>query len=318
MFYLALFFSSLVLTYAIKKYALQKSIIDIPNERSSHAVPTPRGGGLAIIVTFFIGLFLLQEEMDTKLFYALLCSLPIVVVSLVDDIISLSSKVRFLVQAVSALMALYFLGGVDSVDFILFEVHGWWLNIFAFFSIVWLTNLYNFLDGIDGYAASEAIAVALGLYLVLNTGLGLVLIASTFGFLIFNWHKASIFMGDVGSATLGFIFAILAFSETSNGTIYFWLIILSIFWVDATITLIRRYRNNEKVTQAHRKHAYQRLTQQGWSHSKVVLYSIFVNAVFLALLYWLPREWWLYLFIANLIVMFFIIKFVDNKKSFNG
>jgi len=316
LFYLALFALSLVLTYTIKKYAKQKSIIDIPNERSSHSIPTPRGGGLAIVITFFIGLFFFRDAIENQLLYALLSSFPIVIISLVDDIISLSSKIRFLVHALSALLALYFLGGVDSIDFTLFELHGWWLNIVAFISIIWITNLYNFLDGIDGYAGSEGVLVAFGAYLLLESVVGSLLVVAIFGFLLFNWHRASIFMGDVGSATLGFIFAILAFSDTSGGVIYFWLIALSLFWFDATITLIRRYRNGEKITQAHRKHAYQRLTQNGWSHAKVVTYSIVINTLFLVLLYLLPREFWIYLFVFNTIMMYGLMRFVDSKKSF--
>jgi len=316
LFYLALFGLSLLLTYLIRQYAIKKSIIDIPNERSSHSIPTPRGGGLAVIITFFIGLFIFRESIEENLFYALLSSLPIIIVSLVDDIVTLSSKIRFIVQALSALLALYFLGGVDSIDFIFFQLNGWWLNIFAFISILWITNLYNFLDGIDGYAASEAILVALGIYLILHNNLGIIVAVAVLGFLIFNWHKASIFMGDVGSATLGFIFAIIIFSDTSGGNIYFWLIMLSLFWYDATVTLVRRYQNGERVTQAHKKHAYQRLTQFGWSHSRVVLYSIAINVIFLLLLYGIPREFWVYLFVFNLIMMAVIMKFVDRKKGF--
>ena len=159
MIYIGLFFLSVLLTYSIKIYATQKAILDIPNERSSHSKPTPKGGGLAIIVVFYIGLFYFKESIDSKLFYALLCAIPIAFISFLDDIITLSSKIRLLIQSVSAGMALYFLGGVLSIDFILFELHGWWLNILAFVAIVWLTNLYNFLDGIDGYAGSEALIV---------------------------------------------------------------------------------------------------------------------------------------------------------------
>jgi len=316
LFYLALFGLSLLLTYLIRQYAIKKSIIDIPNERSSHSIPTPRGGGLAVIITFFIGLFIFRESIEENLFYALLSSLPIIIVSLVDDIVTLSSKIRFIVQALSALLALYFLGGVNSIDLIFFQLNGCWLNIFAFICILWITNLYNFLDGIDGYAASEAILVALGIYLILNNNLGIIVAVAVLGFLMFNWHKASIFMGDVGSATLGFIFAIIVFSDTSGGNIYFWLIMLSLFWYDATVTLVRRYQNGERVTQAHKKHAYQRLTQFGWSHSRVVLYSIAINVIFLLLLYGIPREFWVYLFVFNLIMMAVIMKFVDRKKGF--
>ena len=314
MVYLGLFFLSVLLSYIIKEYALKKSIIDIPNERSSHTIPTPRGGGLAIIITFYIGLFFSKESIPSNLFFALFSALPIVIISLLDDIKPLSSKIRLLVQAISALLALYLLGGVKSIDFIWFELSGWWLNIFAFVSILWLTNLYNFLDGIDGYAASQTLMLGLGIFLLFSNSLGIVLAVASLGFLFLNWDKASIFMGDVGSATLGFIVAIFVFSDTSNGTIYFWLIGLSLFWYDATLTLFRRYKNKEKLTQAHRKHGYQRLVQSGWSHQKVSISLIIFNIVFFSLLY-LIEEWEI-LFLFNMLILFLVMRYIDQKKEF--
>ena len=314
MIYIGLFLVSVALTYAIKRYAEKKAVLDIPNERSSHATPTPKGGGLAIIVVVYIGLCYFQESIDSTLFYALLCAIPIAVISLLDDILTLSSKIRFFVQSVSASMALYFLEGVFSIDFILFELHGWWVNVIAFMAIVWLTNLYNFLDGIDGYAGSEALIVGLGLSVFFDNLLGLVIIAASLGFLLFNWHKASIFMGDVGSATLGFIFAIFVLHDTSQGNIYIWLVLLSLFWFDATLTLIRRYKNGENITQAHKKHAYQRLTQYGWSHDKVVWFALAFNLIFFVLLYLVENL--LIVFILNMMTLYIIIKLIDSKKSF--
>ena len=314
MVYFILFLLSVVLTYVIKAYATKKAILDIPNARSSHSSPTPRGGGLAIVMVFYIGLFFFQESIDSKLFYALLCAVPIVLVSLFDDIFTLSAKVRFFVQSISALGALYFLGGVTSIDFIFFELHGLWLNIIAFFTIIWLTNLYNFLDGIDGYAGSEAVMVGLGLFVFFNNPLGLVIVAACLGFLLFNWHQASVFMGDVGSTTLGFIFSVFFFYDTADGNIYIWLILLSLFWFDATLTLIRRYRNNENITQAHRKHAYQRLIQSGWGHAKVVGFSLAFNLIFFVLLYFVENV--LIVFMLNIVSLYVIAKLIDDKKSF--
>lgn len=314
MIYIGLFFLSVVLTYAIKLYATHKAVLDIPNERSSHSRPTPRGGGLAIVVVFYIGLLYLKESIDSPLFYALLCAIPIALISLLDDIFTLSSKIRFFIQSASAVIALYFLGGISSIDLIVFEVQGLWLNVIAFLAIVWLTNLYNFLDGIDGYAGSEAVMVGLGLFLFFHNPLGLVIVAASLGFLLFNWHEASIFMGDIGSATLGFIFAVFVFSDTSHGSIYIWLILLSLFWFDATLTLIRRYRNGEPITKAHKKHAYQRLIQSGWSHDKVVWFALAFNLIFFVLLYFVENV--LIVFLLNIIVLYTIVKLIDTKKSF--
>ena len=288
--------------------------MDIPNERSSHSVPTPRGGGLAIIITFYIGLFLFRDSIDIKLFLALFLALPIAIISILDDIYTLSSKVRLTVQVFSAILALYLLGGVEKIDFVFFSLTGWWLNLVALISMVWLTNLYNFLDGIDGYVATQTIMVGLGMFLLLHNPLGMVLAVGSLGFLFFNWERASIFMGDVGSATLGFILSIFIFSDTTGEVVYFWLVMLLLFIVDATVTLYRRYRNGEQLTQAHRKHAYQRLTQSGWSHQKVTLGLLFLNLFALILLYAI-QTWYLVLMIMAMVV-WSIMLYIEQRKRF--
>ena len=313
MIYIGLFLFSSILTYGIRLYANKKSILDIPNERSSHTIPTPRGGGLAIILGFFLALFIFKDEIDDRLFYSLFCVVPIVIVSLIDDIKPISSLIRALTQSFSAILALYFLGGVGEIDFILFSIDGVLANILAFISIFWVTNLYNFLDGIDGYASIQTITMGIGLYVFFSNPLGLAIISLSLGFLIFNWDKASIFMGDVGSASLGFIFSIFIFYDTSNANIFIWLILLSLFWVDATITLIRRFINREKFTQAHKKHAYQRLVQYGYRHSQVVSKALIFNLIFLFLLYILPIFW---VFILNILSLISIYFWIETKKAF--
>ena len=306
MIYIGLFFLSLLLTYLIRKYTLNNSILDIPNERSSHSTAIPRGGGLAIIIVFYLGIFYFQKELDTSLFLAFFTALPIIIVSLIDDIKPLSSRRRLLVQAFSAILALYILGGIEEIDFILFSLSGFCLNVLEFFLILWLTNLYNFLDGIDGYAATQTTTIGIGITVILLNPLGLVLTAGSLGFLVFNWDKATIFMGDVGSATLGFILAIFIVSDTSNGIIYFWLISLSLFWFDATVTLFRRYKNNEKIMEAHKKHAYQRLVQSSWHHSSVSLGLLVFNMIFLFLLY--VNTSWSLIFVVNLLTLYIVLK----------
>lgn len=315
MIYIIFFGLSLAITYGIKEYATKKSIMDIPNERSSHHVATPRGGGLSIIILFYLGIFYFHQELDRGLFYALLCALPIAGISLLDDFFTLSSSIRLSVQAIASFLALYMLGGIDSIDLLFVEVEGWWINIFAFFSILWLTNLYNFLDGIDGYAGSQAVMIGLGLFVFFNYQVGLVIAISSVGFLFFNWHKASLFMGDVGSATLGFIFAIFVFSDTSEGNIYTWLVLLCLFWFDATLTLWRRYRQKESLIVAHKKHAYQRLVQSGWSHERVVIFSICLNVLFFLALYSIDAHW--LVFLLALVTLYIIVKWVDKRKAFS-
>ena len=319
MLYLLVFFSAILGTYFIREVALKKELLDHPNERSSHTAPTPKGGGLAIMVTFYLALGYLYfiHAVDARLFFALLSALPVIVVSLIDDIRPLSAKVRFSFQFFSGLLALYALGGVETLNFSLFNVNGIWLNVIALVGIVWMTNLYNFLDGIDGYAAGEALFVALAIFLLFGNILTLILALSVAGFLLFNWHKASIFMGDVGSAPLGFIFAILMLYDANSPHFLAWLILLSLFWFDATYTLIRRALNREKLSQAHKKHLYQRLNQAGFSHDKVVLMGLVFNLGLLLMLFLLPENLYFYLFSLLLVLLYGLTKVVDRLKAFS-
>jgi len=314
MVYVILFLCALVGTYIVRWYSFEKSILDIPNARSSHMVPTPRGGGLAIIIIFYIGLVYFKDSIDIKLFYALWLGIPVALVSILDDVVTLSSKVRFVVQSISAIVALYCLGGVSFIDFTYFSMDGIWVNTIAVIAILWLTNLYNFMDGIDGYAGIEALTVGLGIFILFHNPLGLVIAVASLGFLVFNWHPATIFMGDVGSATLGFLFAILLFSDTSDGNIYVWMVLLSLFWFDATVTLLRRYQNKESVTQAHKKHAYQRLVQSGWSHKKVSAFALLFNGFFVLLLYMIEMPF--IVWIINIVAMCGLMYLIEKKKAF--
>ena len=322
MIYLLVLFTSVFLTYFIRTYALKKSLLAIPSERSSHTTPTPHGGGIAIAVTWFLGLFYLFtcKEIEASLFYALMCGSLLSIVSYLDDLYELSPKLRLFVQAVVSIAGLYALGGLTKIDF------GFWVlanpfitNILAFFGVIWFINLYNFLDGIDGYAASEAIFLALAALSFFSGEYFLVLVASVAGFLVWNWHKAKIFMGDVGSTLLGYNVAIFAIYSQNNGaSILIWLILFGLFWFDATLTLVRRYRNGENLSGAHKKHAYQRLTQSGWSHDKVVLFSIGINVVLFILgdIAFVFQGLTMICFVVALALLYGVVKWIDTKKRF--
>lgn len=313
---LFIFFLSATFTYLIKTKADSLGLVDIPNERSSHHLPTPRGGGLAIILTFFGALFYFYSEIDSGLFWALCMALPIALIGFIDDLHPLSARLRISVQLVSAVGALWFLGGIQKFHFGSVEISGIWLNAVAVLIIVWLSNLYNFLDGLDGYAASQGLFVALGAFLLFNH-IGLLWLASAIaGFLLFNWHKASIFMGDVGSMTLGFIFAVWMLYDAPTVHFSGWIILLSLFWFDATVTLLRRWRKKENLTKAHKKHMYQRLHQSGFSHADVVLSGMAVNLIFLTGLYFIPEIYHLYFLGFSIILLFLILKWIDSKKGF--
>lgn len=320
--FLFLFLLSWALTYAVKQIAIKKSLVDIPNDRSSHAAPTPHGGGIAIALPWFAGIAYLYtvDQIDSCLFYALMVGVVIALVSYLDDLYELNPKVRFMVQLFVALVGLYFLGGLKILDFGLFAIENQIItNTVAVVAIIWFINLYNFLDGIDGYAGSEAIFLGIAGYLLFGDVQFVVLIASVLGFLVWNWHKAKIFMGDVGSTLLGYNVAIFAiYYQNSDTSILIWLILFGLFWFDATLTLYRRYKNKEQLSEAHKKHAYQRLTQSGWSHSKVVISSMAANAI-LFLLAWMAMEnpsLELVLFGVSVFFLYLVVRFVDARKMF--
>ena len=203
MIYIILLLISFLLTYFIKNYMIKKSLVATINERSSHSVPTPHGGGIALAITWFIGLMYLYfiGEISSNLFYALLFGAVISIVSFFDDIYELSPKIRLIAQAIVAIGGLYFLGGFDTLTFGIFDIqNAIFTNIFAFFMIIWFINLYNFLDGINGYAGSEAIFLALAGFILFSGNHFLVLSVAVLGFLFWNWNKAKIFMGDVGAS----------------------------------------------------------------------------------------------------------------------
>ncbi len=319
MIYIVLLIFSFLLTYFIKNYAIKKSLIAAVNERSSHTVPTPHGGGIAIAITWFMGLIYLNftDQIESSLFYALLTGAAISIVSFFDDIYELSPKLRLLVQSSVAVAGLFFLGGLDTITLGIFDISiGIITNIFAFLLIVWFINLTNFIDGINGYVGSEFVFLSLaGIILFTDPHFG-ILAVSVLGFLYWNWNKAKIFMGDVGSTLLGYNIAIFTIYYTNQepSNLWIWITLFGVFWFDATLTLIRRKLNGEKLSQAHKKHAYQRLTQARWSHFKVTNYSILLNIIIFSFVYFISNIF--IAFMLTLLLLYSCIKFIDRKKAF--
>ncbi len=319
MIYIILLLISFSLTYIIKNYMIKKSLVASVNERSSHTTPTPHGGGIAISLTWFAGLIYLYftNDIETELFYALLFGSVISIISFFDDIYELSPKLRLSVQAIVAIAGIYSLGGFGTLAFGFFDIENPIVtNIFAFFMIIWFINLYNFLDGINGYAGSEAVFLTLAGFALFGGNHFLVLAVAVLGFLFWNFNRAKIFMGDVGSTLLGYNVAIFTiyYANQEPSNLWIWIILFGVFWFDATLTLIRRKLNGEQLSQAHKKHAYQRLTQSGWSHFKVTNYSIGLNLVLFTVVYFVSN-----VFVAFCIAIGFLIltmRFVDSKKKF--
>jgi Fuc2NAc and GlcNAc transferase len=217
-----------------------------------------------------------------------------------------------------ASLGLYFLGGFGALDvgFTLIE-NQILTNIFAFFMVIWFINLYNFLDGINGYAGSEIVFLSIAGYLIFGGEHFLVLAVATLGFLYWNFGKAKIFMGDVGSTLLGYNVAIFTiyYADINPTNFWIWIILFGVFWFDATLTLFRRYKNGEKLSHAHKKHAYQRLNQFGWSHFKVTNYAIMLNLLLFCIVYYISSVF--ISFFMVIFIMYNIIMFIDNKKGFN-
>ena len=320
--YLLLLILSFTLTYIIKNYYIKNAILEEVNERSSHTVPTPHGGGIAIVITWFVGLVYLNyvNEIDATLFYALMVGVVISVVSYFDDIYELSPKLRLGVQLAVALGALVALGGLNTLDFGIFTItNDIVTNTIAIVAIIWYINLYNFLDGINGYAGSEAIFLSIAGLLIFGGAHFGVLAVAVLGFLYWNWNKAKIFMGDVGSTLLGYNVAIftLYYANQEPLNLWIWITLFGLFWFDATLTLLRRKLNGEKLSQAHKKHAYQRLNQSGWSHYKVTNWSIGVNMILFMIVYvGMQFDMVFVAFAISLTLLYSIMKFIDRKKAF--
>ncbi|MBC2677497.1 MraY family glycosyltransferase [Pseudomonas baltica] len=270
------------LTFALRRYALARSLMDVPNARSSHTVPTPRGGGVAIVLVFLAAIsgLALWGMLESHVWLALFGSGTLVaVVGFLDDHNHIAARWRLLGHFAAGGWALLCLGGMPGV---IGAVDGlaalWWL--FGLLYLVWMLNLYNFMDGIDGIASVEAICVCAGACLIYALGghaqlmwLPAVLAAAVSGFLLWNWPPAKIFMGDAGSGFLGLVLAVLSVQAAWIEPAYFWgwVILLGVFIVDATFTLLRRLLRGDKVYQAHRSHAYQYASRVYGRHLPVTL-----------------------------------------------
>lgn len=288
------FIAAFVLTWVLRRYALASSLMDIPNERSSHSVPTPRGGGVAIVLSFLAVLPVLgvMQWLPWPFVIGIVgAGAGVAVLGFLDDHGHIAARWRLLGHFSSAAWALYWLGGLPPLVLFGFSLDlGVIGHILAAVYIVWLLNLYNFMDGIDGVASVEAICVCAGgalLYVLLGQpALALVpvlLAAAVAGFLCWNFPPARIFMGDAGSGFLGLILAVLSLQAAwfKAELLWSWVILLGVFVVDATFTLLRRLLRGDKVYEAHRSHAYQYASRQFGAHRPVTLAVLLINLVWL-------------------------------------
>ena len=276
------------LTGQVRRYLLARNLLDKPNERSSHTIPTPRGGGWAIILVilpFLLGLSALNG-FDRASLCLLAASLLLTLISWQDDRQGVRASVRLLLHVIAASIgSLAFpldqtlLGGIlpPLVDRTIMII-GW----------AWFMNLYNFMDGIDGITGVETISLATGACLVLSTAgitapladsLTLALTGCGLGFLVLNWQPAKIFMGDIGSVPMGFLSGFILITLATHGQIIPALLLALYYLADSGITITKRALRGEKVWEAHRQHFYQRAAKGLGRHDRVVYGIIAANIV---------------------------------------
>lgn len=270
----------------------RRNIIDTPNERTLHSGGVPRGGGLAIVACLMtsiivLGILSARYAMFSALFISVLAWSSL---SWLDDQFDLSPNRRWYVQCFLAVLSVVAFGAVETVQInaelvLPLSLFGFVLSVIG---VLWLTNLYNFMDGMDGLAASQTIIASSTLAfwfwhygdqtLAISC---LVLSSASYGFLLWNWHPAKIFMGDVGSISIGAFLATLLLIGVSRYDlpVISFILLLSVFIVDASVTILRRLLKREKIWLPHRSHYYQRLANLGFSHSKIVIGLIVLMSI---------------------------------------
>ena len=291
---IVLFLLSCFITGCFRRYALANNVMDIPNHRSSHTLPTPRGGGLIFTLVFLLaalGLCYVEKSVRSVSLALVIAGTGVAFLGFLDDKHSVGPLVRFLGHISAVILALYWLHGMPSIS-----LGGWLLpagillNALAVLYLVWLLNLYNFMDGIDGLAALEAITVSVGSALLYAwhgdytmMWLPLMLAATVAGFLYWNFPFARLFMGDAGSGFLGLALGILSIQAAAVYPPFFlsFLILLGVFIVDATVTLLMRFYRGCKLYQSHRDHAYQHAADQEGNHFRVTMGVFIINLTWL-------------------------------------
>ncbi len=276
------FLLSATLTWLLLSNKLGIKLLDQPNNRSLHSTPIPRSGGLAIAATLFVMFIINITALPEVVINIAIGALVIFSISVIDDIKHVPSILRLGFHLSGAGWLVYAGFGLDSVilpggeEIILSKPVSWIITILL---VTWMTNLYNFMDGMDGFAGGmTVIGFSVLAFVFLPNSLtmamvSIIIVTATLGFLVFNFPPAKIFMGDSGSSLLGYLAASLMLTADKTDVMPIWLsvIVFSPFIIDATITLIARVSKKQKIWIAHKQHYYQRLVESGWSHRKTVL-----------------------------------------------
>jgi len=248
----------------------KRLLIDMPNPRSNHTVPVPKGGGLAVIFALIIPMLLADIELAIVLSVLILAA-----VSLMDDLISVPVFVRFTVQVIAVSIPLSYM----HIDLLGGMVSPFVEKILIGITWIWCINLFNFMDGVDGLSAVEMASVGLGVALLMVfadlfpnalSQYGMIMAAAGCGFWWWNRHPAKIFLGDVGSIPIGFMVGYLLLLTALHGYVAAAIILPAYYIADSGITLLKRICARKKIWQAHSEHYYQQAVRKGWSHSLVV------------------------------------------------
>jgi len=266
-------------TRALIPILRRHDVLDCPNERSSHDVPTPRGGGIAVVGMVLLAWLVLRHagRVSPAILGISLGTVLLTIVCGIDDLRNLSPATRLAAQSVAVAVGLYALPATDN------GLQAWLGQVVYFAATgllwIWWVNLFNFMDGIDGLASSEAAAIGGGLLLFAAFGsgtdpamavLGAAILGGALGFLVWNWSPAQIFLGDIGSVPLGYLTGFLLIDAAARGHWKIALILPLYFLADATITLLHRLMLGERVWQPHRQHYYQQAVRRGLGHAAVV------------------------------------------------
>lgn len=311
------FLASVLLTGFVRSYALKAGMVDVPNHRSSHDTPTPRSGGLSFVILYPVLLALfsntgIMPEISSIFVVTIIGGTAIAAVGYWDDRTDVHALYRIMLHTLVVAFVLYHVGAPDIIFPGLFEISNYTAQFLVLLSVIWLLNLFNFMDGIDGLAAVEAVSVLLFAVVLITISNEqsdtfpvylLLLCALVCGFLVWNWPPAKIFMGDVGSSFLGYIIAMFALLSAHHGylSLWTWIILLGVFIADSTVTLLTRIVNRETWYEAHRSHAYQRLARLWRSHGRVTLSVLAINIFWLFPLAWAAERYFDYQILIVLI-----------------
>lgn len=287
------FLVSISSTKALINFLFKRNIIDVPNHRSNHKAPIPRGGGVAIISAVLVGVafFTWQYGFTTNIVYFVLAIFIAAGISLWDDISGASILVRVIFQSIAVYWVMRSLPLYDHT--LLFHLLPLSIEKFlAGLALLLFINLYNFMDGIDGLTASETIYISIFVLVVSFFGgrldeftiyLCISVIGACLGFVVFNWHPARIFMGDVGSISLGLICGWLLLDLAVNGYVIAAIIVPGYYLADSLTTIVMRLIRKQKIWQAHSEHFFQKAVRRGKTHSQVTRKIIFCNVILFSL-----------------------------------